>query len=450
MSSRSADELRREILAIVGKYHDLVHRDRPAFVPGTSRIPYGGRVFGPEELQNAVDAALEFWLTAGRHAARLEEGLARQLGVSRCLLTSSGSSANLLALSALTSPRLGERRLRRNDEVITTAVGFATTVAPIVQLGAVPVFLDATVEDGTYNLDPADLEQALTPRTRAVVLAHTLGNPFAVDRVVDFCRKRGLWLVEDNCDALGAAYAGRPTGSFGDLSTCSFYPAHHITTGEGGAVCTDDPLLGEIVESFRDWGRDCRCPPGEDNTCGRRFSRQFGTLPRGYDHKYVYSHFGYNLKMTDIQAAIGLAQLRRLDSFVAARRRNWQTLRDGLADLEDRFVLPAPTPGSDPSWFGFLLTTRPESGLSRDSLVQGLEASGIQTRLLFAGNLTRHPCFDEMRLSGKGFRIVGELSGADRVTSDTFWVGVYPGLEPAMLEYMIAQVRELAKQGTQP
>jgi CDP-4-dehydro-6-deoxyglucose reductase, E1 len=448
MSDRDSPEaqaLREEILRRVAEYYRLAHAPRPAFVPGQSYIPYGARVFDERELVGLVDSALEFWLTAGRCAQRLEDELARWLGVAHCLLTSSGSSANLLAIAALAVPELGERRLRRGDEVITVAAGFPTTVTPILQHGAIPVFVDCTVDDGTYNVDVRQLDAALSPRTRAVMLAHTLGNPIDLDAVTSFCARHGLWFIEDNCDALGSRYRGRLTGTFGDLATSSFYPSHHITTGEGGAVYTRSAELRAILASLRDWGRDCRCDPGQDNACGRRFSWQHGELPAGYDHKYVYSHLGYNLKVTDLQGAIGLAQLAKLDGFVAARRRNWQTLADGLADLEDRFILPRATAGSEPSWFGFALTPRPGSGLDRDRIIRELEAARIQTRLLFAGNLVRQPCFDELRRTGEGYRVVGELCGTDRIMASTFWVGVYPGISPEMLEHMLDTLRAIAR-----
>lgn len=439
-----AERLRREILDKVAEFYETVHAPKPPFEAGVSRVPYAGRVFDADEMVNLVDAGLDFWLTAGRYAEMFESRFAEKIGVHFSLLTNSGSSANLLAFSALTSPKLKDRRIRKGDEVITVAAGFPTTVAPIVQFGAVPVFVDVTVDDGTYNIDVAMLEAALTERTRAVMLAHTLGNPFDLRAVTDFCKRHKLWLVEDNCDALGSKYDGRLTGTFGEIATSSFYPPHHLTMGEGGAVYTNNPLLKKIVESFRDWGRDCYCASGKDDTCNKRFNWQLGTLPRGYDHKYTYSHFGYNLKVTDMQAAVGLAQLDKLDRFTAARRQNWARLRQGLADMADRFVLPEPTPGSEPSWFGFLLTVRPESGLSRNTIVQALEDKGIQTRMLFAGNLTRHPCFDEMRESGAGYRVVGDLANTDRIMNHSFWIGVYPGMSAEMLDYMLATLRKVA------
>ncbi len=433
-----ADMLRREILEKVSEYHRATFARDHGFVPGRSRVSYAGRVFDEKELVNLVDSSLDFWLTYGRYSARFEEGLASFLGVETALLVNSGSSANLLAFATLTSERLGERRVRAGDEVITVAAGFPTTVAPIVQFGAVPVFVDVRLE--TANVDVSALEAALSPRTKAVMLAHTLGNPFEVRAVRDFCDGHDLWLVEDNCDALGSRYEGRLTGSFGDLGTSSFYPPHHMTMGEGGAVYTSDETLAKIALSMRDWGRDCWCPSGRDNSCGKRFEQQHGTLPFGYDHKYVYSEFGFNLKATDMQAAIGCAQLEKLPGFTEARKRNWAYLRDALAPLGDTLVLPEPTPGSDPSWFGFLMTVREGSGVTRDALVRALEDAKVQTRALFAGNLTRHPCFDGMRERGEGYRVVGELTNTDRIMRDSLWVGVYPGMTQEMLDYMASTI----------
>ncbi len=413
------------------------------FLPGKSRIPYAGRVYDEKEMIHLMDASLDFWLTSGRYASQFEAKFADFLGVKYCSLTNSGSSANLLALMALTSSKLGDRRIQWGDEVITVAAGFPTTVSPIVQFGAVPVFVDVTLP--TYNVDVDQLETALSEKTKALMLAHTLGNPFDVGRVLSFCRKHHLWLIEDNCDALGSTYAmsdsTRMTGTFGDIATFSFYPAHHLTMGEGGAVCTDDITLKRLIESFRDWGRDCWCPPGRDNTCNRRFTQQFGDLPMGYDHKYVYSHFGYNLKITDMQAAIGCAQLEKLPSFIEARRHNWRLLREGLADMEDRFILPEPTPNSCPSWFGFLLTVREDAGFTREDIVHHLESCGIQTRMLFAGNLIKQPCFDDMRKAHTGYRVVGDLANTDRIMRDTFWVGVYPGMSEEMVAFMLSEIR---------
>ncbi|OGR33832.1 MAG: lipopolysaccharide biosynthesis protein RfbH [Desulfuromonadales bacterium GWD2_61_12] len=443
MNKEQEAQLRQAAIDAAVAHYRVAHADRKAFAPG-DRIPYAGRVFDEREVATLVDASLDFWLTTGRYAARFEAEFATFLGSQHCSLTNSGSSANLLAFMALTSSRLGERRIRPGDEVITVAAGFPTTVAPIVQYGAVPVFVDVTLP--TYNIDVSRLEEALSLRTRAVMVAHTLGNPFDLAAVKAFCDRHELWLIEDNCDALGSRYCfdgvWRYTGTVGHIGTSSFYPPHHMTMGEGGALYTDDPRLKRLIESFRDWGRDCWCPSGQDNTCSNRFGQQFGELPFGYDHKYVYSHFGYNLKVTDMQAAIGCAQLEKLPSFIAARKRNWQRLRDGLAPLEDRLILPEATANSDPSWFGFLLTVRPGGGRSREKMVNHLEGKGIQTRMLFAGNLIKHPCFDDMRRTGSGYRVVGELETTDRIMRDTFWVGVYPGMSEEMLAFIIQSVRD--------
>ncbi len=452
----AASDLRAQIMELVGRYYDEAFgggegagvagalaapgTDR-AFVPGMSRVPYGGRVFGPEELRNLVDASLDFWLTHGRFAERFERELAALLGLGHCLLVNSGSSANLLAFMALTSERLGARRIAPGDEVITVAAGFPTTVAPIVQYGAVPVFVD--VELDTANVDVALLPAALSPRTRAVFVAHTLGNPFDCESVVAFCRAHDLWLVEDNCDALGSSYRGRLTGTYGDVATSSFYPPHHLTLGEGGAVYTANDELASILASLRDWGRDCTCPSGVDNRCGRRFAHDLGELPHGYDHKYVYSHFGYNLRATDLQAAVGCAQLERLAGFTAQRRANHARLAAALAPLAELVVLPRATAGSAPSWFGFLLTLRETAlaaGLSRAAIVARLEAAGIQTRMLFAGNIVRQPCFDSRRAAGTGYRVASGLDNTDRLMNDAFWVGVYPGLTGEMLDYVADQI----------
>lgn len=437
---------RRNIIDSVRDYHRKVHGGEKKFLPG-GRIPYAGRVFDDEEMALLVDAALDFWLTAGRYADRFEQELASFLGVRHASLVNSGSSANLLAFMALTSPKLGERRIRRGDEVITVACGFPTTVAPIIQYGAVPVFVDVQIP--SYNIDPSRLEAARSAKTKAVMLAHTLGNPFDLSAVKAFCDRHGLWLVEDNCDALGTRYcldgAWRHTGTIGHLGTSSFYPPHHMTMGEGGAVYTNDPQLHQIVNSLRDWGRDCWCASGHDDTCTCRFSQKFGELPLGYDHKYVYSHFGYNLKATEMQAAIGCAQLQKLPGFIAARRRHWQILREALAPLADVLHLPEPAPGSEPSWFGFLLTVRESAPFSRDAMVAALEASNIQTRMLFAGNLIRHPCFDEMRASGTGYRVAGDLANTDKVMQRTFWIGVYPGMTPGMLARMAEVITQTAR-----
>lgn len=436
-------ELREQAVQAAVRYYEFKHQDRKPFAAG-DRIPYAGRVFDEREISNLIDSSLDFWLTTGRYADRFEKEFAGFLGVQHCSLTNSGSSANLLAFMALTSPKLGERRILPGDEVISVAAGFPTTIAPIIQYGAVPVFVDVTLP--TYNIDVTQLDAALSPRTRAVMVAHTLGNPFDLAAVKRFCDTHNLWLIEDNCDALGSRYClngvWRQTGTIGHIGTSSFYPPHHMTMGEGGAVYTDDTTLKRLVESFRDWGRDCWCPSGRDNTCGNRFTQQFGELPYGYDHKYVYSHFGYNLKVTDMQAAIGCAQLEKVPAFTEARKKNWRLLRDGLEGLADYFVLPEATANSDPSWFGFLLTVREGAGFSREQVVAHLERRGIQTRMLFAGNIIKHPCFDEMRASGSGFRTVGALTNTDRIMCDTFWIGVYPGMTDPMLDYMIAGIRE--------
>lgn len=426
----------------------LRHEADAPFVPGRSPVRYAGRVYGEEEMTNLVEASLEFWLTAGRWHSRLEAGLAAWYGVAHACLVNSGSSANLLAVAALTSPLLGERRLGPGDEVLTVAAGFPTTVAPILQLGLVPVFVDIGLPG--YNADVAQLEAAVSPRTRAVVLAHTLGNPFDLDAVTALCRRHGLFLVEDNCDAAGSLQRGRKTGTFGDLATLSFYPPHHMTTGEGGAVLTSDDTLKRAVESLRDWGRDCWCASGVDNTCRKRFDWQLGDLPRGYDHKYTYSHVGYNLKMTDLQASVGVAQLERLDGFGAARRANWAFYRNELRDLEDVLVLPEPTPGSDPSWFGFLVTVREGAPVTRDEVVRHLESRRIQTRMLFAGNLVRQPALRALadgaaRHGGTPFRVAAPLTTTDAVMERAFWVGVYPGLTTPMREFVAASIREAVR-----
>ena len=432
-----ARELREQILALTKEYYAAAHdRSGESFEPGKSRINYAGRCFDASEMTNLVDSALEFWLTSGRYTREFEERFAALLGVKRVLLVNSGSSANMLAFLSLTVPELGERRIRRGDEVITVAAGFPTTVSPIVQYGAVPVFVD--VERATANLDPALLEGALSPRTKAVMIAHTLGNPFDLRRVGEFCRKHDLWLVEDNCDALGSRFDGRLTGTFGDFGTSSFYPPHHLTMGEGGAVYTSNPLLAKIALSLRDWGRDCWCPSGHDNTCKCRFTKQFGTLPIGYDHKYVYSHFGCNLKATDMQAAVGCAQLDKLERFTELRKRNFEYLRSRLADLP-QLQLMEKLPESDPAWFGFLMTLTGEASFSRNDLAQFLESRLIQTRNLFSGNLTRHPCFGDLELD-RDYRIASELTNTDLIMNRSLWVGVYPGMTEEKLDYMAESV----------
>lgn len=434
---RTADTVRSEIRELVAEYHRLAFPGKP-FEPGVTPAPFGGRVFDAEDVQHLVDSSLDFWLTTGRFAKQFERDFARWFGLRNALLVNSGSSANLVALTALTSPKLGDRALRPGDEVITVAAGFPTTVNPIFQNGLRPVFVDVDVP--TYNVDVALLEAARSDRTRAVMIAHTLGNPFDAEAVAAFCRKHNLWLVEDCCDALGSKLHGRLAGTFGDLSTVSFYPAHHITMGEGGCVLTNKPNLKTLAESFRDWGRDCWCEPGTDNTCGKRFEWQLGELPCGYDHKYTYSHIGYNLKVTDMQAAVGVSQLKKLDSFIAARRRNFARLYHTLQDLRDVLILPEPTPGAEPSWFGFPIGIREDSGISRNAVTRFLEARKIQTRLLFAGNLTRQPAY-----AGRDFRIAGSLDRTDFVMNQVFWIGVYPGLSDVALDYMQASIREAVR-----
>ncbi|MBE6531683.1 MAG: lipopolysaccharide biosynthesis protein RfbH [Ruminococcaceae bacterium] len=427
-------EAREEILKEVKEYCERFHIS-PDFKEG-DRIPYASRVYDSEEMCNLVDSSLEFWLTSGRYTESFESEFAKYLGVRYCALVNSGSSANLLAFMALTSPLLGERAILPGDEVITVAAGFPTTVTPAIQYGAVPVFVDITIPQ--YNIDVSMLDAALSEKTKAVMIAHTLGNPFDLAAVKSFCDKHGLWLVEDNCDALGSEYTldgeKRKTGTVGDIGTSSFYPPHHMTMGEGGAVYTNDPTLAGIIRSMRDWGRDCVCPSGKDNLCRHRFDKQYGELPLGYDHKYVYSHFGYNLKATDMQAAVGCAQLKKFPSFVDRRRHNHARLLSALESVSDKLILPEACPNSDPSWFGFLITCR--EGVDREKLVRYLEERGIQTRMLFAGNIIKHPCFNEMRRSGKGYRVVGDLKVTDRVMSSTFWVGVYPGMTDRMIDYM--------------
>ena len=406
------------------------------------RISYAGRVYDEEEVCNLVDAALEFWLTSGRYTKQFEAELADFLGVRFCSFVNSGSSANLMAFMTLTSPLLKERRVLPGDEMITVAAGFPTTVTPAIQYGVVPVFVDVTIPQ--YNLDVSKLEEALSDKTKVVMIAHTLGNPFDIKAVKNFCDKHNLWLIEDNCDALGSTYsldgAVKYTGTFGDIGTSSFYPPHHMTTGEGGAVYTNNPLLNKIIRSLRDWGRDCSCNSGEDNRCGHRFDGKYGELPEGYDHKYVYSHFGYNLKATDLQAAIGVAQLKKLPSFVEKRKENFKRLYEGLSAFKDKLILPEKCPNSDPSWFGLLMTCR--EGVDRKKVVSYIEEHGIQTRMLFAGNLTKHPCFDEMRKTGKGYRIVGNLENTDLIMNRSFWVGVYPGMTEENIDYMIKTIKE--------
>ena len=439
--NKTEAQAREEILSMVAEYADKFHNQKKEFKEG-DRIPYASRVYDKQEMVNLVDSSLEFWLTSGRYTDEFEKKLAEYLNVRFCSLVNSGSSANLIAFMALTSPLLGERRIKRGDEIITVACGFPTTVAPAIQYGAVPVFVDVKIPQ--YNIDVTMLEEALSEKTKAVMIAHTLGNPFDLKTVKAFCDKHNLWLVEDNCDALGSKYTidgeERFTGTIGDIGTSSFYPPHHMTMGEGGAVYTNSPLLNKVIRSFRDWGRDCVCPSGCDNLCGHRFDRQYGELPVGYDHKYVYSHFGYNLKATDMQAAIGCAQLDKFPSFVERRRHNFDRLRAALADCEDKLILPVAAENSRPSWFGFLITCK--EGGDRNKVVQYVESIGVQTRMLFAGNLIKHPCFDEMRASGEGFRVVGELKDTERILADTFWVGVYPGMTDEKIDYMAKVIKE--------
>ena len=440
---KTKDEARKEILGLVAEYARNYHTPSTEFIEG-DRIPYASRVYDEHEMINLVDSALEFWLTSGRYTDEFEKRFSKYLGVKYCSLVNSGSSANLIAFMALTSPLLGDRRVERGDEVITVAAGFPTTVTPIIQFGAVPVFVDVTIPG--YNIDVRMLEKAYSDRTKAVMIAHTLGNPFDLNVVKRFCDKHDLWLVEDNCDALGSRYfidgEWKHTGTVGDIGTSSFYPPHHMTMGEGGAVYTNNALLNRIIRSMRDWGRDCICPSGMDNMCGHRFDGQFGELPAGYDHKYVYSHFGYNLKATDMQAAVGCAQLDKIEGFVRRRKHNYSLLTDLLkaGGAMDKLVLPIATPDSDPSWFGYIMTCK--SGTDRKKVVDHIEKSGIQTRMLFAGNLTKHPCFNEMRKSGQGYRVVGELGNTDRIMNDSFWVGVYPGMSDAKISYIARKILE--------
>jgi CDP-6-deoxy-D-xylo-4-hexulose-3-dehydrase len=430
-----ADALRARILDLVAEYHEAAFPPRP-FIPGETPVPVSGRVFGAREMSHLVDASLDMWLTTGRFAAQFERAFARVMGVRHALLVNSGSSANLVAVSTLTSKSLGDRRLVPGDEVITVASGFPTTVNPIVQNRLVPVFVDVALP--TFNVDVTQLDAALSDRTRAIVIAHTLGNPFDLRAVTEFARKHDLFLIEDCCDAVGATYGGRSVGTFGELATVSFYPAHHITMGEGGCVLTQKPALKRIIESFRDWGRDCWCDPGKENTCGKRFDWQLGGLPCGYDHKYTYSHLGYNLKLTDMQAALGVAQLERLDGFVAARRRNFAYLREALDDLQDVLILPEATPNAAPSWFGFPFLVREDAPFTRNELVRHLESRRVATRLLFGGNLVRQPAYADVT-----YRTVGDLANSDRVMHGCLWVGVYPGLTEEMLDWIAASVREM-------
>jgi len=432
---QTPESLKAEILKLVREYYSAAFGSSP-FIPGETPIPYAGRVFDDDELACLVEAGLDFWLTSGRFADRFEHDFARFCGIRYAMLVNSGSSANLAALSCLTSPKLGERQLRPGDEVITLATGFPTTVNPIIQNQLVPVFVD--VDLSTYNLDVTQLEAAYSERTRAIMVAHTLGNPFDLDAVTSFAKRRNLWLIEDCCDAVGATYKGKTVGTFGDLSTVSFYPAHHITMGEGGCVLTDNTILKTLVESFRDWGRDCWCDPGKEDTCGKRFGWQIGDLPEGYDHKYIYTHIGYNLKLTDMQAAVGVAQLQKLPAFIAARRQNFADLYEGLKDLEEFFVLPKATEGSEPSWFGFPLAIRKGAPFTRRGVTQQLEARRISTRLLFGGNLVRQPAYLNVP-----HRTVGKLPNADFVMENVFWIGVYPGLGRQAIEFILETFHQL-------
>lgn len=438
-----AEQLKNEILQKTKEYYELVHKPMQdkEFVSGKSRVNYAGRVFDEKEMINLVDSSLDFWLTYGSYSKIFEKKLADYLGVRWAFLVNSGSSANLLAFYALTSPLLGDRQVKRGDEVITVAAGFPTTVAPVVQYGAVPVFVD--MELTHFNIDVSELEKALSPKTKAIMIAHTLGNPFNLRAVKEFCDKHNLWLIEDNCDALGSTYEGRPTGTWGDIGTSSFYPPHHMTMGEGGATYTDNPLLKKIMLSMRDWGRDCWCESGIDNTCGCRFSQSFGTLPKGYDHKYVYSHFGFNLKVSDMQAAIGVAQLEKFPTFVEKRKENFAKLYEGLSGMEG-LILNTATPNSDPSWFGFMITLKEGVSFSRNDLVEYLENANIQTRNLFAGNMLRHPMFDSM-VNGSDYRVIGDLQNTDKIMNDSFWIGLYPGMGDEAITYMTTTIRGFLK-----
>lgn len=437
----SKEKLKHQILELTREYYKETHGNEKPFLPGETFINYGGRYYNDQELVNLVDSSLDFWLTAGPWASKFESEFAKWLGVNFCSLTNSGSSANLLAFSALTSPELGDRQIKRGDEVITVACGFPTTVTPCIQYGAVPVFVDVTIPE--YNIDVTKLEQALSDKTKAVMIAHTLGNPFNLKAVKEFCDIHNLWLVEDNCDALGSTYQLNgtlyKTGTIGDIGTSSFYPPHHMTMGEGGAVYTNNPLLHRLINSFRDWGRDCWCKGGVDNTCGCRFTKQFGELPMGYDHKYVYSHFGYNLKVTDMQAAIGCAQLQKLDDIVNRRRQNFKVLRDGLSGIP-WLILPEPQENSNPSWFGFLITVEEGAPFSRNDIARHLESCKIQTRNLFAGNLLKHPAFTQLKESTSGYRVIGDLTNTDYIMNNTLWIGVYPGMTDEMLNYMVTSI----------
>jgi len=439
---KEIEKIKDEILSKVKIYYEKKYKRKEEFIPGETRINYAGRVFDENEFLNLIDSSLEFWLTEGRYTHQFQEELAAFIGMKYCIFTTSGSSANLLATMALTSQKLDDnRRVKPGDEIITVAAGFPTTIFPIIQAQAVPVFVD--IELKTYNIDTNKLDSALSDKTKAVILAHTLGNPFDIDTIKNFCERNNLWLIEDNCDALGSKYKNKYTGTFGDISTYSFYPAHHITMGEGGALLTNNLKLHKIINSLREWGRDCWCPPGRDNTCKKRFNWQLGTLPYGYDHKFTYSEFGYNLKITDMQASIGLAQLKKLPKFIRARKRNHRILYEGLKQFEDKVILPQAQKNSEPSWFGFLITLKEGNKLTRTEMMQKLEESKIQSRLLFAGNIIRQPVFNKMRETKRGYRVIGELVNTDKVMNDAIWIGVFPGMNDDMIDFMISKVSEL-------
>lgn len=443
--SKTQQESKQKILNLVKDYYNLYHKKDSSFKAG-DRISYAGRVFDENEMVNLVDSSLDFWLTSGKYTDEFEKEFAKYLCVKYCSLVNSGSSANLVAFMTLTSPLLKERRIKPGDEVITVAAGFPTTIAPLIQYGAIPVFVDVTIPQ--YNIDINQLEDALSDKTKAVMIAHTLGNPFDLATVKKFCDEHNLWLIEDNCDALGSKYTingeEKFTGTIGDIGTSSFYPPHHMTMGEGGAVYTNDALLNKIIRSFRDWGRDCVCPSGVDNMCKHRFDRKYGDLPLGYDHKYVYSHFGYNLKATDMQAAVGCAQIKKLDEFIEKRRHNFDRLKCKLKDVEDKLILPVACENSKPSWFGFLMTCK--DGLDRNKVVEHIEKNGVQTRMLFAGNIIKHPCFDEMRKNNIGYRVAQNLNNTDVIMNNSFWVGVYPGMTDEMIDYMAKIIKEAVEQ----
>lgn len=441
MQWRNESEARKEILGAITEYYYQFKKDGNKYIDG-ERVPYAGRVYDEKEMCALAEATLDFWLTSGRFVDKFEKEFARWLGVKFASVVNSGSSANLVAFFALTAQELGERAIKRGDEVITVAAGFPTTITPIIQYGAIPVFVDVKIP--YYNIDVDMLEEAYSDKTKAVFMAHTLGNPFDIKAVKEFCERHNLWLVEDNCDALGGTYnlngEEKLIGTIGDIGTSSFYPPHHMTMGEGGCVYTNNPQLHRLIRSFRDWGRDCMCAAGQDDMCGHRFDGQFGELPKGYDHKFVYSHFGFNLKITDMQAAVGCEQLKKLPEFIDCRRRNWDRLKAGLQDCTDKLILPEPTPNSNPSWFGFIMTV--QEGVDCVDVVKYLEKRNVQTRRLFGGNLVKHPCFDEMRKSGIGYRIVGSLENTDTIMKNSFWVGVYPGLDNDRIDYIIKMIHE--------